>query len=206
MIKGKTFLVYFIVIALFCAFGWYVLEQGFYLENFSTQVMQDVSLVKDLPGNIWHQLVHGFMSNLHHPLAVFIIQLVIIVFVARVFGYLFTKIRQPSVIGEIVAGIVLGPSLAGMYFPEFSAIVFPAESLPFLQFFSQIGLMLFMFIIGMEVDIKTLKNRDLMRLLSVTAALCFAFFLELFQLIFSISHLRLIILHSRLSLCSWVFQ
>jgi len=177
MIKGKIFLVYFIVIALFCAFGWYVLEQGFYLENFSTQVMQDVSLVKDIPGNIWHQLVHGFMSNLHHPLAVFIIQLVIIVFVARVFGYLFTKIRQPSVIGEIVAGIVLGPSLAGMYFPEFSAIVFPAESLPFLQFFSQVGLMLFMFIIGMEVDIKTLKNRAFDALIISHSGIVLCFFL-----------------------------
>jgi Kef-type K+ transport system membrane component KefB len=50
-------------------------------------------------------------------------QIVMIILTARVFGWFFKKIGQPTVIGEIIAGIVLGPSLVGMYFPEFSAIV-----------------------------------------------------------------------------------
>ena len=62
-------------------------------------------------------------------------------------------------IGEIIAGIVLGPSLLGMYFPEFSITLFPKESLGNLQFLSQIGLILFMYVIGMELDLKILKNR-----------------------------------------------
>jgi Kef-type K+ transport system membrane component KefB len=70
----------------------------------------------------------------------------------------FQKIGQPTVIGEIIAGIVLGPSLVGMYFPEFSAALFPEESLGNLKFLSQIGLILFMFV-GMELDIKVLKNK-----------------------------------------------
>ncbi|MBA4057094.1 MAG: cation/H(+) antiporter, partial [Marivirga sp.] len=52
-----------------------------------------------------------------------------------------------------------GPSFVGMYFPEFSAFIFPAQSLPNLQFLSQIGLILFMFIVGMELDLKVLKNK-----------------------------------------------
>jgi Kef-type K+ transport system membrane component KefB len=75
------------------------------------------------------------------------------------FGWVFKKIGQPTVIGEIIAGIVLGPSLLGMYFPGFSAALFPVESLGNLKFLSQIGLILFMFVIGMELDIKVLKTK-----------------------------------------------
>ncbi|HKO77203.1 MAG TPA: cation:proton antiporter, partial [Flavobacterium sp.] len=74
-------------------------------------------------------------------------------------GWVFRKIGQPSVIGEIIAGIVLGPSLLGLYFPEFSQTLFPVASLGNLQFLSQIGLILFMFVIGMELDLKVLQNR-----------------------------------------------
>lgn len=69
------------------------------------------------------------------------------------------RIGQPTVIGEMIAGIVLGPSLIGMYFPEFSAMLFPKDSLGNLQFLSQIGLVFFMFVIGMELDLKVLKNK-----------------------------------------------
>jgi Kef-type K+ transport system membrane component KefB len=54
---------------------------------------------------------------------------------------------------------VLGPSLLGMYFPEYSLSLFPTASLGNLQFLSQIGLILFMFVVGMELDLKILKNR-----------------------------------------------
>jgi len=96
---------------------------------------------------------------LEHPLAVLLAQIVTIIFVARFFGWVFKKIGQPTVIGEILAGIVLGPSLIGMYFPEFSAALFPVQSLGNLQFISQIGLILFMFIVGMELDLKVLKKK-----------------------------------------------
>lgn len=177
MIKSKAFIIYLVVLAVFALLGWVVIQQGFHLEDFSTDIFETDAAGTNLTQSFWDQLVHGFMSNLHHPLAVFIIQLVIIVFVARIFGFLFTKIRQPSVVGEIVAGIVLGPSLAGIFFPQFSAFVFPPESLPFLQYFSQIGLMLFMFIIGMEVDIKTLKNRAFDALIISHTGIVFSFFL-----------------------------
>ncbi|MCH5600837.1 cation:proton antiporter [Niabella ginsengisoli] len=86
-------------------------------------------------------------------------QIIIIILAAKLFGWICTKIGQPTVVGEMIAGIVLGPSLLGMYFPGFSEVVFPAQSLGNLQFLSQIGLILFMFIVGMELDLKVLKNQ-----------------------------------------------
>lgn len=107
----------------------------------------------------WQNFIDSLVHNLEHPLAILLAQIVTIIFVARLFGWICKKIGQPTVIGEIIAGIVLGPSLVGMYFPEFSAALFPVESLGNLQFLSQIGLILFMFVIGMELDLEVLKNK-----------------------------------------------
>src|SRR3989338_1824987 len=107
----------------------------------------------------WQNFIDSLVHNLEHPLAILLAQIVTIIFVARFFGWICKKIGQPTVIVEIIAGIVLGPSLIGMYFPEFSNSLFPTESLGNLQFLSQIGLILFMFVIGMELDLKVLKNK-----------------------------------------------
>lgn len=107
----------------------------------------------------WQNFIDSLVHNLEHPLAILLAQIVTIIFVARFFGWICKKIGQPTVIGEIIAGIVLGPSLIGLYFPEFSNALFPTESLGNLQFLSQIGLILFMFVIGMELDLKVLKNK-----------------------------------------------
>jgi Kef-type K+ transport system membrane component KefB len=107
----------------------------------------------------WNDFIDSMSLNLHHPLAILLAQIITIIIVARFFGWVFRKIGQPSVIGEIIAGIVLGPSLLGLYFPEFSLTLFPVASLGNLQFLSQIGLILFMFVIGMELDLKVLRNR-----------------------------------------------
>lgn len=115
-----------------------------------------------LPENLkshWLEFLNAMMHNIQHPLAILLAQIITIILTARLFGWLFMKIGQPSVIGEIIAGIVLGPSLVGNYFPEFSAALFPTQSLGNLQFLSQIGLILFMFVIGMELDLKVLKNK-----------------------------------------------
>lgn len=114
------------------------------------------------PGNSespWTQFVDTFSTNLRHPLSVLLLQIITIILTARVFGSICRKIGQPSVVGEILAGIFLGPSFIGMYFPEFSSFIFPVQSLGNLQFLSQIGLILFMFIVGMELDLKVLKNK-----------------------------------------------
>ena len=107
----------------------------------------------------WTQFLSSLYHNLQHPLALLLFQIITIVLVARIFGWIFRKIGQPSVIGEIIAGIALGPSLFGLYFPDMEAALFPVDSLGNLQLLSQVGLIFFMFIVGMELDLKVLKNK-----------------------------------------------
>lgn len=109
--------------------------------------------------NQWEMFTDAFTHNLNHPLAILLLQIVTIILVARLFSWICRKIGQPAVIGEIAAGIVLGPSLLGLYFPGFSAFLFPEHSLGNLQFLSQIGLILFMFVVGMELDLKVLRHQ-----------------------------------------------
>ncbi|MEO7978332.1 cation:proton antiporter [Flavobacterium sp.] len=149
----KNSLFYVTVIGGFTALIYWVISKGASLE-FGRGIVQ-----KKTEGNHWNDFLHSMVENLQHPLAILLAQIVAIILVARLFGWIFRKIGQPSVIGEMIAGIVLGPSLVGMYFPEFSAALFPTASLGNLQFLSQIGLILFMFVIGMELDLKVLKNK-----------------------------------------------
>ncbi len=104
-----------------------------------------------------------FKDSIHHnltlPLSILLLQIITIIFAARTFGFLFNKIGQPTVIGEIIAGVFLGPSMLGTWLPEYSAFLFPKQSLGNLQLLSQVGLVLFMFVIGMELDLKVLKSK-----------------------------------------------
>lgn len=149
----KNSIFYIVVTGGFSALIYWILAQGKLLENGSKVVVASSAKTQ------WTEFLDSMVHNLKHPLAILLAQIITIIIVARFFGWMFRKIGQPSVIGEIIAGIVLGPSLVGMYFPEFSQALFPAESLGNLQFLSQIGLILFMFVIGMELDLKVLQNK-----------------------------------------------
>ena len=86
---------------------------------------------------------------------------------ARVLGWIFQRIGQPRVVGEMTAGIILGPSLLGRFFPGAFGYIFPSSSLPVLTALSQLGLLLFMFVVGLEVDLKrVLKQRTAVVLIS----------------------------------------
>ena len=98
-------------------------------------------------------------ENMTSSLTILLIQIIVILLTVRVFSFLFKYIGQPGVIGEIVAGIVLGPSLLGYFFPELFAHLFPVNLLTNLNLLSQIGLVLFMFVIGLELDFRLLKNK-----------------------------------------------
>lgn len=74
-------------------------------------------------------------------------------------GRLFRRIGQTAVIGEMCAGILLGPSLLGAVWPSLEARLFPPESLDSLHLISQLGVVLFMFVVGMEVDVDGLRRR-----------------------------------------------
>ncbi len=104
-----------------------------------------------------------------------LIQMIIIIAASRALGYLFSKIGQPSVIGEITAGIVLGPSLLGQVWPEGMSLLFPADSIQMLGTLSQLGLILFMFVIGMELDFHQFKNKARSALLISHGTISLAF-------------------------------
>ena len=149
----KNTIFYFTVTGFFIAIMYWVVGLGKDLEIGRNIVLRTAVDSK------WNLFLDSLLHNIKHPLAILLGQIITIIIVARFFGWIFKKIGQPSVIGEIIAGIFLGPSLVGSYFPEYSAALFPVESLGNLQFLSQIGLILFMFVIGMELDLKVLKNK-----------------------------------------------
>ncbi|HEY9810133.1 MAG TPA: cation:proton antiporter [Halomicronema sp.] len=87
-----------------------------------------------------------------------LVEVLIVIAFSRAMGMGFRWLKQPLVIGEIVAGIMLGPSLFGLIAPDLAGVLFPAKTLPFLDVLSEIGLIFFMFLIGLELDPKYLKG------------------------------------------------
>lgn len=81
-----------------------------------------------------------------------LVQLIIVLVVVQLFGYVCKRIGQQWVIGEILAGLALGPSLLGAFFPHLEAMVFPVSILPTLQTLGDIGLILYMFALGARID------------------------------------------------------
>lgn len=152
----RSIIFYILVVGVFATLMWLILQQGNQLQPVGAE-HQAVKAVT--PAAPFQSFRADFFASFHHPLAILILQISTIIVVARIFGFLANKIGQPTVVGEIIAGIVLGPSLLGSFFPEASTFLFPAVSLGNLQFLSQIGLILFMFIIGMELDRSVLKNK-----------------------------------------------
>lgn len=83
----------------------------------------------------------------------------VILAAARLVGAAARRIRQPEVVGEIVAGILLGPSALGAIWPEATAFLFPEQIMPFLDVLANIGLIFFMFLVGLELDVRLLRGR-----------------------------------------------
>lgn len=150
--NAKKFAFYILVVGAFTLFIYLILQKGADLEA-------GRNIVSSSENNYWSDFITGLQHSFKHPLAILLGQIVAIIIVARFFGFLSGKVRQPAVVGEVIAGIILGPSLLGLYFPEFSTALFPTQSLGNLQLLSQIGLILFMFVIGMELDLTVLRNK-----------------------------------------------
>ena len=94
-----------------------------------------------------------------NALTLLLVQLIVIIGLSRLIGRGARWLGQPLVIAEVVAGIFLGPSLLGWVAPGAMEALFPASSMPVLKMLSQVGLVLFMFLIGLELDPKLLKGR-----------------------------------------------
>lgn len=106
-----------------------------------------------------------------------LLQLAVVLAAARAAGALFRLIRQPQVVGEMIAGILLGPSLLGWVAPELSAVLFPAGSLGYLNALSQVGLILFMFLIGLTLEHDELHHVGRAAVVTSHISVSFAFVL-----------------------------
>ncbi len=164
----KPSLFYLLTLFGFALISYYILNLG--------SALEPTSLVNIVSSN--DDLSFDLLSIIKKPIPLLFLQIIIVCAFARIFGFIFSrKLNQPSVMGEIVAGILLGPSLLGHYFPEIMGALFPPTSLPNLSTFSQIGLILFMFIIGMELDMKILKNKAHSAVVISHASIIFPFLL-----------------------------
>ncbi|MBE9038473.1 cation:proton antiporter [aff. Roholtiella sp. LEGE 12411] len=94
-----------------------------------------------------------------HTIILVLVEVLIVIGLSRLVGLAFRSINQPLVIGEIVAGIMLGPSLFGWIAPHAAVTLFPPETIPFLNVLSQVGLIFFMFLIGLELNPKYLSGQ-----------------------------------------------
>jgi Kef-type K+ transport system membrane component KefB len=94
-----------------------------------------------------------------HLVAVFLLAAAIVMLVARAFGAAAVKVSQPRVMGEVVAGITLGPTIFGWLAPGLQAAVFPTDILPAFGIAANLGLVFYMFLVGLELDPKQLKGR-----------------------------------------------
>jgi len=126
-----------------------------------------------------HAADSGLLAALQAPFARFLLQLLIVLSAAKAAGMLMRFVGQPAVIGEMLAGILLGPSLFGLLMPEAQAWIFPMESLGSLSLVSQLGVLVFMFAAGAEFDLASLRGHRRRALLISHAGIALPFLLGL---------------------------
>ena len=131
----------------------------------------------------------SLLKSANDPLSRLFIQILVIIAASRGAGWIFTRCGQPAVVGEMVAGILLGPSLFGLLAPAAFQFVFPASSMDALRLFSQIGVCLFMFAAGMDLDITLLRNKAHTAVVVSHASIIIPYFLGVVMAFFLYSHL-----------------
>jgi Kef-type K+ transport system membrane component KefB len=174
----RNLLFYIVLLSLFAVGLYGILSTGSKLDKPAPAVSADASeSAGSADGEAHHGLTGVLFEKLQHPLALLLLQVLAIVASARALGSLFAKIGQPPVIGEMIAGILLGPSLLGMVLPDFQAFLFPKDSLGPLQLLSQVGVILFMFVVGIELDLEHLRRKAHSAVLVSHSSILVPFFL-----------------------------
>ncbi|KAL1950506.1 hypothetical protein VTO73DRAFT_5630 [Trametes versicolor] len=112
--------------------------------------------------------------NLNDPLRLWIVQVGVIVLTTQILALGLRKIRQPKVIAEVIGGILLGPTAFGRV-PGFTQHIFPQDSRPFLSLVANIGLCLFLFLVGLEIDAAIIKRNARLSVTVAMAGMCLPF-------------------------------
>src|SRR5215471_9458276 len=151
---------YLIVLLTFGAGIAATLKRGKTLEHRVPSAAQP-GVVPSVPADSFsHTLAGGVVGGrLARPLGLLLLELVVIVLVARLLGAAFERWGQPAVVGEIVGGIVLGPSVLGAAAPQAFAFLFRPTALAMLELFAQIGVVLFLFVVGLDLDLSLLRGK-----------------------------------------------
>jgi len=122
-------------------------------------------------------LPQDWLGRLQEPLPRLLLQIVTVVIAAKLMGRLAARIGQPPVVGEMVAGVLLGPSLFGLAWPEGQAWLFAAPSLGALKLLSLLGVIVFLFGVGAELDLRRLRQQRAQALLVSHASIALPFLL-----------------------------
>jgi Kef-type K+ transport system membrane component KefB len=147
------YLPYFLLILVFVGGVWLILQAGATLGPAGPTQLTPSSAIA--PPSF-----RGVLSeNFRTPLSILLTQIIVILAMAGLFRRLFRRLGQPPVMGEMVAGIVMGPSVLGLIYPQAVAFLFPASSMETLRQLSQIGVVLFMFIVGMELNVRQVREK-----------------------------------------------
>ncbi|WVF65388.1 hypothetical protein IAT40_000115 [Kwoniella sp. CBS 6097] len=126
----------------------------------TTGLAQDLTHIPLIKRSISSTVITGYDPTTvdpSHPVTLFIIQLFIIICFTQGLGYAFKYINQPAVIAEVIGGIILGPTVMGRI-PGFTQHIFPQASIGYLNLVANVGLILFLFLIGLEVDVGVIKK------------------------------------------------
>ncbi|RPD80802.1 hypothetical protein L226DRAFT_453651 [Lentinus tigrinus ALCF2SS1-7] len=95
--------------------------------------------------------------NANDPIRLWVIQVIIIIGMTQLLALFLSRIRQPRVIAEVIGGVLLGPSVMG-HIPNFTTTIFPKDSIPILNLTANVGLVLFLFLVGMEIDTRVIRR------------------------------------------------
>ena len=161
--EARTYLAYAFLLLFSLAGIWGILARGSHLTTHQALSNSapaagslgvrtaEASQPDGISGQLW--------SNLRGPLGILFTQIIVILIAARIFNRIFRMLGQPPVMGEMVAGIVLGPSVMGLIYPGAMSFVFPAASMDTLRLLSQLGVVLFMFVVGMELNLTHIREK-----------------------------------------------
>ncbi len=140
--KLRTWLFYLVMIAVSIGIFTLINEEG-------KKLVSDAAIGAS-PGGQAHEQINYLLQIL--------LALSVVIVMARAMGALFSLIGQPPVIGEVVGGILLGPSFLGSISPQLYQVLLPPAAAPFLGLIAQLGVIFYMFVVGLELDLKMLRR------------------------------------------------